>query len=160
VVAYPAGMDLSNPVLSGLIRKRQELAADFDTAQAHLARVVASLDALDATIRLFSPNLDLDAARVRPARQVRNPQHETTRQVLGVLREAAGPLSYRDTALAMMQAAGGNVGDAGQVEVMRRRVAACLRRLVRQGTVVEGLAVGGVLRWSVTNVSSRPGESI
>ena len=142
-------MDLSNPVLSGLIRKRQELAGDLDAAQTQLRRVVASLDAMDATIRLFSPDLDLDAARVRPARQVRNPQHETTRPVLGVLREAAGPLSYRNVALAIMRTAGGNVGDAGQVEVMRRRVAACVRRLVRQGAVVESEEMGGVLRWGL-----------
>ena len=64
-------MDLSNPVLSGLIRKRQELAADLDAAQATLRRVVASLDAMDATIRLFSPDLDLDAARVRRIHPVR-----------------------------------------------------------------------------------------
>lgn len=43
--AYPAGMDLSNPVFSGLIRKRQELASDLDAAQAALRRVVASLNA-------------------------------------------------------------------------------------------------------------------
>ena len=67
-------MELSNPVLSGLIRKRQELAEDLEDAQATLRRVVASLDAMDATIRLFSPDLDLSTARVRPARQVANPQ--------------------------------------------------------------------------------------
>jgi len=146
-------MDLSNPVLSGLIRKRQELATDLDATQATLRRVVASLDALDATIRLFSPDLDFDVARVRPARQVRNPQHETTRQVLGVLREATGPLSYRDVALAMMRAAGGNVRDAGQVEVMRRRVAACVRRLVRQGAVVEGEAAGNWRKASLNPIA-------
>ena len=144
-------MDLSNPVLSGLIRKRQELAADLDAAQATLRRVVASLDAMDATIRLFSPDLDLDAARVRPARQTRNPQHETTRLVLGILRDAAGPLSYRDVALAMMRAAGANLSDRELVEVMRRRAAACVRRLVRQGAVVEGEATGGVLRWGLSS---------
>lgn len=86
--AYPAGTDLSNPVLSGLIRKRQEFASDLDAVRAALRRMVASLDALDTTIRLFSPDLDLDALRVRSARQVRNPQHETTRLVLGILCKA------------------------------------------------------------------------
>ncbi len=144
-------MDLSNPVLSGLIRKRQELAAELDATQATLRRVVASLDAIDATIRLSSPDLDLDAARVRPARRVDNPQHETTRQVLGVLREADGALSYRDIALRMMHAAGANVGNAGQVGVMRRRAAACVRRLVRQGTAVEGETARGVLQWKLSS---------
>ena len=49
--------------------------------------------------------------RVSPARQVRNPQHETTRQVLTMLREGGGPLSYYDVDLALMQPAGANLSD-------------------------------------------------
>ena len=143
-------MELSNPVLSGLIRKRQELAEDLEDAQATLRRVVASLDAMDATIRLFAPDLDLDTARVRPARQVANPQQETTRHVLGILREAEGPLSYREIALRMMGVLGVTVTDGALVETMRRRVGTCVRRLVMRGVVVEGEAVGGVLRWRLT----------
>ncbi len=142
-------MDLSNPVLSGLIRKRQELAADLDAAQATLGRVVASLDALDATIRLFSPDLDLDAARVRSARRVGEPKHETTRQVLRVMREAGEAMSHRDISVAIMRSEGRGVEDRKAVEIMCRRVSDCVRRLVRQRIVVTGEATGGVLRWAM-----------
>lgn len=147
-------MELSNPVLSGLIRKRQELAESLEDAQATLRRVVASLDAMDATIRLFSPDLDLETARVRPARQVANPQQETTRHVLGILREAEGALSYREIALRMMQGLGVTVTDTALVETMRRRVATCMRRLVQRGVAAEGEAVSGVLRWAIARPPS------
>jgi len=157
VLAYPAGMDLSNPVLSGLIRKRQELADDLDAAQAQLARVVASLDALDATIRLFSPDLDLDAARVRPARRVGEPRHETTRQALRIMREAGKAMSHRDITVAIMLAEARSIQDCKVVEVMRRRVSDCVRRLVKQKVVEASEAVGGVLRWRLANVSRQAG---
>jgi len=149
VLAYPAGMDLSNPVLSGLIRKRQELAGDLDAAQAQLRRVVASLDAMDATIRLFSPDLDLNAARVRPARRVGEPKHETTRQVLRIMREAGKAMSHRDITVAIMLAEGRSIQDHKGVEVMRRRVSDCVRRLVKQRVVEAGEAAGGVSRWAM-----------
>ncbi|MGI4977972.1 MAG: hypothetical protein ACRYG6_13615 [Janthinobacterium lividum] len=143
-------MELSNPVLSGLIRKRQELADELEDAQAVLRRVVASLDAMDATIRLFSPDLDLETARVRPARQVANPQQETTRHVLGILRNAEEPLTYGEIALRMMQLLGVTVTDRALVEIMRRRVGTCVRRLVGRRVVAESGVKDAVACWALT----------
>lgn len=46
----------------------------------------------------------------------------------------------------MMQATGANLSDRELVEVMRRRAVACVRRLVRQGAVVEEEAARGMLQ--------------
>jgi hypothetical protein len=59
-------MDTSNPVFSGLIRKRQEISAELDAAQFHVRQLVIGIDALDATLRLFKPDVDLDVVWVRP----------------------------------------------------------------------------------------------
>ena len=53
-------LNTSNPVLSGLIRKRAELAGELEAVHARIPVLVAALNSVDATIRLFSPDLPLD----------------------------------------------------------------------------------------------------
>ncbi len=53
-------------VLSGLARKRAELAGEAEALRARLAQIAASLEHLDAAIRLFDPDYDL--AAIRPKR--------------------------------------------------------------------------------------------
>ena len=142
-------MELSNPVLSGLIRKRQELMVQLGAAQAQGRQIAASVEALDATIRLFNPTINLELARVRTVRVPGSPSREMARQVLGAMREADGPVSYSDVALAVMRVSGANLEDRVLVEVIRRRVAACIRRLVSQGAAAPGSPMHGVLRWAI-----------
>ena len=153
-------MELSNPVLSGLIRKRQELMVELGAAQAQGRQIAAAVEALDATIRLFNPTINLELARVRTVRIPGSPSREMARQVLGAMREAGGPVSYSDVALAIMRVSGANLEDKVLVEVIRRRAGACIRRLVSQGMVAPGPAAHGVLRWQFASVSSRTGESV
>ena len=44
--------DPSHPVLSGLIRKRQEVVAELKDVEMQLNALLVDVDALDATIRL------------------------------------------------------------------------------------------------------------
>lgn len=78
-------------VLSGLVKRRAELAGEADALKARLARIATDLGHLDATIRLFDP--DHDVAGIRP-RRPRGPdvagRGEMTRAILAVLREARG----------------------------------------------------------------------
>jgi len=46
-------------VLSGLIRKRAEIARQLEAAQMQARQLIINLDSLDATIRLFAPDIDL-----------------------------------------------------------------------------------------------------
>ena len=62
--------DPSQPVLSSLLRKRQEIAAEIETLEARLHGLVIDIDAMDLTIRLFSPGLDVETIRVRPTPRV------------------------------------------------------------------------------------------
>ncbi len=52
--------------LSGLIRKRAELAEELEPLQRRVHELCAALDCLDTTIRLFSPDAALD--KIRPKR--------------------------------------------------------------------------------------------
>ena len=58
--------NLSNPVLSGLIRKRAEVAGGLEAAQQRVRQLIIDIDNVDATIRLFAPDIDLEEIRPKP----------------------------------------------------------------------------------------------
>ena len=143
-------MDTSNPVLSGLIRKRQEIAAELDAAQSRVRQLVLDIDAVDATIRLFQPDIDLDVVKVRPTPR-RHEAHrgDTSRLIASLLRETEGPLSHREIAQRVMQARGLNLADRALCQTMRDRVGASLRGMRKRGRLVSGEESGPGTRWGL-----------
>jgi len=141
-------MDTSNPVLSGLIRKRQEVAADLDAAQSRVRQLVLDIDALDATLRLFQPDIDLDAVKVRPTPR-RHEAHrgDTSRLIASLLREVGEPLSHREITQRVMQARGLNLADRALCQTMRDRVGASLRGMRERGRLVSDGERGLGVRW-------------
>ena len=102
-------MDASNPVLHGLLRKRQEMAGDLEPAQSQVPQLVLDIDALDSTIRLLHPDVEIDVVRIKSvARRHAAVQHESSRIIFGVLREAPSPTTTRETVQAVMEARGMN----------------------------------------------------
>jgi hypothetical protein len=143
-------MDTSNPVLSGLIRKRQELAAEIDGAQMSLRVLVESIDALDATIRLFSPGLAIESVHVRPTpRRHAAKTGDNAKLILSILREADGPLSHREMTVKIMEHRGLNVADRLMYAAMRNRVGASLRGMRERESLASGEGPGGGLKWWV-----------
>ena len=141
-------METSNPVLSGLIRKRQEIAAELDAAQSRVKQLILDIDAVDATIRLFQPDIDLDVVKVRPVPR-RHEAHrgDTSRLIASLLREAGEPLSHREIAQRVMQARGLNLADRALCQTMRDRVGASLRGMRGRGRLVSGEGSGPGVRW-------------
>ncbi len=146
----PDSITASNPVLSGLIRKRQEIAAALDAAQSHLRSLIQDIDALDATIRLFQPDIDLEAVKVRPTPR-RHEAHrgDTSRLILSLLREAGEGLSHREITQRVMQARGLNLADRALAQTMRDRVGASLRGMRGRGRIVSGEGSGVGVRWGL-----------
>jgi hypothetical protein len=143
-------MDTSNPVFSGLIRKRQEISAELDAAQSRVRQLVIDIDALDATLRLFQPDVDLDVVRVRPIpRRHEALRGDAIRLVQTILREAGEPLTVREITVRMMTARGMNLSDHALVVVMRKRVGSSLRQMRGRGRVVSGEGKGSGMRWGL-----------
>ena len=140
----------SSPVFSGLVRKRQEIAADLDAAQSRVRQLILDIDALDATIRLFQPDIDLSVVKVRPVPR-RHEAHrgDTSRLVLSLLREAGEPLSHREITQRVMAARGLNLADRALCQTMRDRVGACLRGMRKRGRLVSGEGSGPGVRWAL-----------
>ena len=56
-------------VVSGLVEKRSELAGQIQHHQTLIQRLAADLGPLDATIKLFAPEIDLRTVRARAHRE-------------------------------------------------------------------------------------------
>ena len=143
-------LDTSNPVLSGLIRKRQEVLAELDLAQSRLRQLILDIDAVDATIRLFQPDIDLSVVKVRPTPR-RHLAHrgDTSRLILSLLREAGETLSHREITQLVMTARGLNLADRALCQTMRDRVGASLRGMRGRGRVIGGKGKGLGVRWGL-----------
>ena len=115
-------------VLSALIRKRAEIVGQIEHTQDALRQLVIDLDNLDATIRLFKPDIDLAEIKPKPL----PPRHhaykgEVSRIVLDALRQSPKPLTAQELAQYVMAHRGLNTADRRLVRAIGKRVGACLR---------------------------------
>jgi hypothetical protein len=87
---------MADHVLSGLVKRRAELAGEADALKGRLAQIGADLGHLDAVIRQFDPDYDLGAIRPKRVRvgDAAN-RGEMSRAVLGVLRETSELMTTR-----------------------------------------------------------------
>ena len=122
--------------LSGLVAKRAELAGRIEHARSELDAMLASLAALDATLRLFDPEIRVQAIRPKPFPPVRNSQSPgmRVRDVLGALRETGRPMATREIA-ARLLAGQGRGGDEKMPSRAGEIVGAALRKLRAKGAV-------------------------
>lgn len=97
-------------VLSGLIRKRSELAGEIDHLESMIREKLVQLQNLDGTIRIFQPDIDLIEIKPRPV-PVRDSAlpGQMIRAVLTVLREARDPISSHEVTLRVMRLRNMNV---------------------------------------------------
>lgn len=123
-------------VLAGLVRKRAEIAGRLAAAQAEAARLAKALEAIEATIRLFSPDADLPPLRpvVAPRQRMSHPG-EVPRTMLDVLREAGAPLPTRQLAAGVAAARGLDMSDGRAARLVHKRINAALRDMRNRGVV-------------------------
>src|SRR6185312_16395869 len=94
LLAAERRMSENEHVLSGLLRKRAELAGEIDQLASIVQHKMVELDHLDAAIRIFKPDIDLETVKPKtvPPRHQALPG-EMIRGVLTVLRESKKPLT-------------------------------------------------------------------
>lgn len=141
---------MTDYVLSGLTKRRAELAGEADALRARLATIAVDLGHLDAVIRLFDP--DHDIASIRPKRP-RGPdaagRGERGKLVLDVLREAAGPIPAVEIARRMLAKQGQDADDVRLVRQVTKRVEAALARQEKRGVVQAVREAGKAVVWQV-----------
>ena len=133
-----------------MLRKRQSIADDLDAAQNKVRLLIQAIDAVDATIKLFQPDMEIGIVRVRPTpRRHTAFRGESSRMILNLLREAGEPMTTRDIVLAVMTARGLNATDKPMHETMRMRVGASLRGMRDRGSVTSSEGRGASVLWSL-----------
>ncbi|MEJ0074038.1 MAG: hypothetical protein WDO17_01090 [Alphaproteobacteria bacterium] len=138
-------------VLTGLVAKRSEIAGQIEHVQTTLRQLIIDLDNLDATIRIFRPDIDLEEIRPKPF----PPRHaafkgEIMRVVMATLRTAGKPLTCPEITLQVMAERGLNTADPRLLKLVGKRVGACLRHHRGKGLLRSASARGSLLAWEIT----------
>lgn len=143
-------------MVAGLIAKRQEIAAQIEALQGQVKSATVALDRIEATMRIFKPDLDASQFPTRPV----PPAHqafkgEITRIVLDAIRAAPEPPTARELAEIVMRERGLPVGDLKLLRVMQGRVGSMLNHWRRVKKVLRSDQGGdGVLRWQIARPDS------
>jgi hypothetical protein len=138
--------------ISALVRKRAELAGLVEHTRAQLDALSANLGHVDATLRLFDPEIRLDAIRPKAPRPAACPGRPeiTTRMVLDALRRAGEPLSAREIAARVLAEIGVDGGDAKVLRAVAERVGEALRKQRAKGMVGFDQGTAGWRLWTLT----------
>ena len=136
--------------LSGLIEKRREISGKIELHQRILNELIVDLDHVDHTIHLFDPDCDVLLAQPKqfPARHGAY-RGEMQRFVLGALRAASDPVTSLEIALEVVKGRGLDPNDPRAVSLIRKRVGACLFKLVKKGVVREVPQTGEYKGWEM-----------
>ena len=143
-------------VVSGLVAKHSELAGIIQFHRAEIERVAADLKHLDATIKLFSPEIDL---RILGAKRVTSSSasmggfkhfkgSESHTLVLDQLRVATEPLSAVMICTAIMADRGMEETKELRISI-QRTLTGTLRRLEKRGLVKEVERSGLTVFWQI-----------
>ena len=122
-------------IVSGLVAKHSELAGLIQFHQAAIERIATDLQHLDATLKLFAPEIDLRSLGVKRVRKSsvgggfkRFKSKESHTWVLDQLRVAAEPLTTVMICTAIMDAKG--LEDTKELRIsIQRTLTGTLRRL-------------------------------
>jgi hypothetical protein len=133
-------------VISALSNKRSELAGIVSQLERQLAQQQANLAHLDATMRLFDP--DIRPNRIRPkqqrARSVWFRPGECLRLIHDELREAAQPMTTRQLTERIIRVKALPMADDRQRALVQKTILGSLNRAKQTIVRVE---VAGVVSW-------------
>lgn len=139
-------------VLSGLIKKRAELAGEIEAAQTRLRMLIIDLDNIDAAIRIFDPEIDLAEIKAKPLPPRNHAfKGEVSRIVFQVLRQTKAPMTAQEIAQHVMAGRGLNASDRRLVKMIGKRVGACLRHHRTRGLLRAKKGTGPLLQWEVVS---------
>ncbi len=137
-------------VVTALVAKRAELAGLIEHHQAKVRQLMIDLDAIDQSLRLFKPDIELDDIRPKPL----PPRHaaykgEVSRIVLATLRNAKRACTTQELTMHVMAERGMNTADKRLVKTVGKRVGACLRHHRGKGLIRSAAGLRDRIAWEV-----------
>ena len=123
--------------LSGLITKRAEIAGEITHTRAKLRQLIIDLGHVDAAIRIFDPEFDVEGIKPKQPPPLYNVSFrgEFVRIILDMMREAQGPVTTKEITLHVMRGRGLNMADAALVALFQRRVRGLLYHYRGRGMI-------------------------
>lgn len=142
---------MTDYVLTGLVKRRAELAGEIERTHESLKNLLADLENLDATILQFAPDYQVEAIKPKAFRPPPDWAHygQMTRFVLSTLRQAAEPLTSRDIALQLLVERALNRDDHRLLRMMTKRVGVSLRGARDKGVVRSAQGPGQYMVWEI-----------
>ena len=136
-------------VMDALREKRSELAGLMSRLEQQLAQHRGSLAHLDATMRLFDPDMHSQGTDPTPHRERVSWFHpgECRRLIHDVLRDAPQPLATRELAERVMAAKSISAADDHRTRALIQKTV--LASLSRVNGTIERTEVDGVVSWRV-----------
>lgn len=138
-------------MITGLVRRRAEIAGELQAAHEMISKLVRDLAALDAALAVVAPDMEVEAIRpkmFRPPDDWAN-RGQMSRLVLTILRQARDPLTTREIAAQMILERGLDAGDRKLLPLMVRRVGSALRHQRDKGLVVSSEGPGNYQLWVI-----------
>ena len=138
-------------VITALVRKRAELAGDIENTQKRLKEMIVALENLDRTLLMFDPDYKIESIKPKAFRPPEDwsKRGEMTRLILGILRQAAEPLTSRDIAVQLIIERALDQNDEKLARLMTKRVGVALRGLRDRGITKSRLGPGQCVLWEL-----------
>jgi len=142
---------MTDYVMTGLVKRRAELAGEIDATQEKLRSLIRDLEHLDATLHIFDPDIQIAAIKPRTFRPPEDWSHrgQMTRLILNVLRQTTEPMTTRDIAVQIMSERALDQDDLRLVRLMAKRCGVALRGLRDKKTVIATQGPGQFMLWEL-----------
>ena len=138
-------------VVSGLVKRRADLAGEIERTHEALRKMVDDLENLDATLLQFAPNFPVEKIKPKGFRPPADWAHrgQMSRVVLSTLRGASEPLTARDIATQMLIERALDKSDRRLLRLMTKRVGVALRGQRDNGVVRSDQGPGQFMLWEL-----------
>jgi hypothetical protein len=138
-------------VVSALKEKRIAIASQIESLQGQIRRAVIDLDHVEASLRLFDPDVDMAALSPRKVAQVLfDTKGDTGRVILDTLRASMRPLTTSAICEAVMKARNLDTNDNSLCRLMMRRTNANLKHWQKKRGLIRAMpGPGQQLLWEV-----------
>lgn len=142
---------MTDYMITGLVKRRSEMAGEIEAAHAKLRQLVNDLEAIDRTLRIVAPDMEVEAIRPKAFRPPDDwsKRGQMSRLVLSILRQSREPLTSREIAAQMLLERAMDAEDVKMLRVMTKRVSTALRDQRDRGTVKSEQGPGTYALWEV-----------
>ena len=142
---------MTDYVLTGLVKRRAEMAGEIEATHGKLKGLLESLASLDATIQQFDPSYSpkgIHPKTFRPPEDWSN-YGQMARLMLSILQQAREPMTTRDLAVELLVTRALDKDDRNLLGLMVKRVRVSLQRQRDNGLVRLLPGPGIMLLWEV-----------